>query len=130
MAFATTDDIAARLGRELSDSELDRAEWIIPLVQALILEVAGTAEPNPAPAYYRALCVEKTINVIENPSGLATESESLGDWSHSQTFQRAGDAGVFLTDREEQMIRRIANNAASGSSRPHSIVHDTYVAEG
>ncbi len=129
MALATTDDIATRLGRSLTEPEEALSELTIELTQGLILEVAGTDEPDPVPAYYRALCIEKTINVGANPNGLAAESESLGAWSHSQTFQRAGDIGIFLTEREEFQIRRIANNAVSGSSRPHSIIHDTYVAE-
>lgn len=129
MAFAAHSDVQTRLGRDLTADEQDTATAVIATVEGLIVEVSGEAAPSTAPAYYKALCVEKAIGAITNPENVASRSESLGAHSHSQTFPRDLDSGIFLTEREEYVIRRIANNAVSGSSRPHSLIHDTYVAE-
>jgi hypothetical protein len=129
MALATTTDVETRLGRSLTAAEEAMAEQVLELVEGMILEITGADEPSPVPLYYKALCIEKVIMVGTNPNGLASESETLGAHSHSRTFQRASDIGVFLTDSEERTIRRIANNKVSGSSRPHSLPHDVYVTE-
>lgn len=124
MAFATTDDVATRLGRDLTVAEDAFAEQVIEDVQGLILEIAGTAEPSPVPTYYKALCVSKVIALGANPTGLASESETLGAHTYSKTFPRSMDGlDVFLTEHEEYTVRRIANNAVSGSSHPDAIPH-------
>lgn len=128
MALASTDDVEIRLGRDLTDAEEATAELVIEVVGEMILEIAGTDEPDPIPAYYRALTIEKTIGAVTNPDSLASESEGLGAYTSSRTFQRAGDVGVFLTDREEAMIRRTAGSV-SGSSYPRSLPHETAVSE-
>lgn len=129
MAFATKDDVATRLGRELTDDEQVTAAAVIATVEGLIVEVSGLAPPDPVPVYYKALCVEKAIGVLANPQNVASQSEQLGDYQHSETFPRALDDGVFLTDREEMTVRRIANGIVSGSSRARALPHDVFVIE-
>lgn len=129
MAFASADDVEMRLGRDLTDAEANQADLAIEIVSEMILEVAGTDEPSPAPAYYRALAIEKAIGAVTNPNSLAVESEGLGAYTSSRTFQRAGDVGIFLTEREEAMIGRIASGVVSGSSYPRSLPHETAVSE-
>lgn len=122
--FGTSEDVGRRLGRDLTEAEAATAEAAIQAVAEMILEVAGTTEPDPVPAYYRALCIEKALAAISNPAGVA--AESLG--AHSVTYSR-NSPGMFLTDLEERTIRRIANGSVSGSVRTHSLVHDVYVTE-
>lgn len=126
MAFATYSDVQTRLGRDLTTAEQGAATAVIATVEGLIVEVSGEAAPTSVPAYYKALCVEKALNVISRPEP-AIASDTLGDYS--VTFTRDDDLGVFLTEREEFTVRRIANNAVSGSSRPHALPHDVYVTE-
>lgn len=126
MAFATPTDVATRLGRSLTAAESAMAEQVIDDVSGLILEIDGRAEDDidPTPAYYRALCVAKTLQVGANPSGLASHAESLGAYSETKTFPRSLDgADIFLTEREEQVIRRIAGSV-SGSSYPRGMPHE------
>lgn len=127
MSFATYSDVATRLGRDLSTAEQATATDAIATVEELIVEVSGDAASDPAPAYYKALCVEKARNIIARPDP-EVASESLG--AHSVTYSRGSDDyGIFLSEREEFTIRRIANNRVSGSSRPHALPHDVYVTE-
>ena len=129
MAFATAADVEARLGRDLTVAEEAAAEAVIETVTGLVLEVAGTAESSPVPTYYTALAVEKAVGAISNPSNLASESETLGAHTHAQTFPRSLDLGVFLSEREEYQVRRIANGLVSSSTRTHALPHDVYVTE-
>lgn len=134
VAFATADDVATRLALDLSDEQEAAAAFVIEIVTGLIAELAGESPASaealdPVPAYYRALCVEKAVGAIANPENLAATSESLGAYSRSATFPRSQDVGIFLTEYEEQMVRRIANNKVSASTRTHSLLHDAYVKE-
>lgn len=125
MAFATTEDVATRLGRALTAAEEAMAEQVIETVEGIILEIAGTPEPSPVPAYYKALCITKVIQVGTNPNGLASESKTLGQASQSRTYPRGLDGlGLALTEHEEATVRRIANNAVSGSSYPRALPHE------
>lgn len=123
MPFATYSDVQTRLGRTLSEAEQATATAVIALVEEMIIEVSGEAAPTPAvPAYYTALCVEKALNAISRPEG-AVAAESLGAWS--VTYSRESDGlSVFLTEREEYVIRRIANGRVSGSSYPRAMPHE------
>lgn len=129
MAFATTADVETRLGRSLTTAEEAMAEQVIDTVTELIVEIAGKAEEDLTASYFQALCIDKVLLIGANPNGLASESETLGDHTYSKTFPRNSDDGLFLTEREEHTVRRIANNAVSGSSRPRALPHDTYVTE-
>lgn len=134
MAFATVDDVAIRLGRGLTSAEEAMAEMVLDSVTGLIAEVAGQDDVwaealDPVPAYYKVLCVEKVITVGSNPNGYAALSEQLGAYQVSKTFQRSQDIGLFLSEYEERMVRRIANNAVSGSTRVPALLHDTSVVE-
>lgn len=114
MAFAEPDDVATRLGRELTEPEEGVATSVIITVTGLIAalldqDAEWVTDLDPVPAYFQALCVEKAIGAIANPSNLAAESEQLGAYQHSQTFPRSLDAGVFLTAYERREVRRAAN---------------------
>lgn len=127
MSLATYADVATRLGRSLSTAEQALATSIITSVEGQIVEVSGKAAPSPAPAYYKALCVEKAVSVISRPEP-AIAAESLGQ--HSVTYTReSDDLGVFLSEYEERQVRRIANNRVSASSRARALPHDAFVTE-
>lgn len=126
MAFATKEEVAARLARSLTTAEENAVDLVIELVQGSIADLVGEGatwadELDPVPAYYRALCIEKAIGAISNPQSLAAESKQLGSYSSSKTYQRAQDAGIFFTEREEAQIRRTYGSGLSGSSRPDSL---------
>lgn len=122
MAFATTSDVSSRLGRTLTAAETDSAALTISIVQSLIAAEAGRDDAwatalSPVPAYFRALCIEKAISAIANPSNIASTSETLGAFSHSETYPRAQDGGALLSDEESTQVRRVIYG--SGIASPH-----------
>lgn len=111
MAFASVEDVASRLGRELTDNETQTVEMVLDSVSGLAAEAAGEAadwSPEPVPATIKLLCVEKAVSVLANPEGYASVSEQLGSYQHTGTFPRAADIGVFLSDDERRRVRRAA----------------------
>lgn len=131
MAFATSDDVAIRLGRDLTAAEEAFADEVIADVQSLIAEMLGEDDDwaddlNPVPRVFKTICVEKAILVGSNPNGLTSRSETLGSFSESETFRRDA-GGIMLTDDEERRVRLAYYGRSSGSSRPESTadeVHD------
>lgn len=129
MAFADAADVGIRLGRALTDEETATAELIIELVEGLIADAVGENAAwvtglSPVPGVLRVLCIEKAVAAISNPSSAASWSEQLGQWQRSETYPRAADVGLFLSETEQRLARRAAGLAPSASSRPASLVGD------
>lgn len=128
MAFATTADVEARLGRSLTDEETTQAQAVIDDVTGLIADAASRDQDwadalDPVPVALKALCVKKAITAIANPIGLASESETLGQYQHSQTFPRSNDGvGVFLTEAEERRVNWAIYGSNSASTAPEAPV--------
>ena len=127
MPLATAADVAVRLGRSLTAAETAMAEQVIAAVTGQIVDAvdrdaawADGLDPADVPVL-KALCVEKVIVVGTNPNGLAAESEALGAHSHSRTFQRSNDAGMFLTDQEQRLCRSAVYGTLTGSSTPRAL---------
>lgn len=118
MSFATTENVAVRLGRPLTAAEEAMSQQVIDDVTGLIAEACGKdsdwiTDLDPVPTSFRVLCVEKALAVGGNPNQLRSHSQVLGARQDSRTF-RDGD-GVFLTDEEQRMVRAIVN-AGAGSA--------------
>lgn len=129
MAFATTDDIELRLGREITAEEAAMAEQVIEAVTAQIVDAvdrdADWAENlDPVPGLLKTLCIEKVIVVGTNPSGLASETESLGAHSYGRTFPRVSDNGLFLTADEQRLVRMAVYGANAATARQESLVDE------
>ena len=129
-AFATSDDVAVRLGRDLTDAEADFADAVIEDVTNLIAEELGEDEDwatalDPVPRRFKTVCVEKVILLGSNPNGLASHSETLGSSSESKSF-RGESASIELTDDECRRIRRAYYGRSSGSSRPESTATEVF----
>lgn len=104
MAFATLQDVEARLGRELTESEQDVAGYVLEAVSDAI---AGEFNlPDDVPAVVALVCVEKAVGALNNPQGLASFTEQLGSYRRSGTFPRAADLGIHLSATERRAIRR------------------------
>ena len=128
MSFAEPKDVATRLGRDLTSAEESAAWQVIEMVTGLIVDVverddAWAEKLDPVPVVLKGLCVEKALAAIANPSSVASESETLGAHTHSQTFRRPADGGgVYLTEQEERMAARAVYGSTSGSSSVESMV--------
>lgn len=109
MAFATSIDVADRLGRPLTVDEMTQADAVIAAVTDLIADAVGksnawAATLTPVPGTLKTLCVEKAASVILNPALGTVAAESLGE--HSVTYARSNDGGIFLTEAERLLVRR------------------------
>jgi hypothetical protein len=129
--FATPDDVATRLGRDLSGAEQNMVEQVVEQVTGLIAEVVGkdlawAAALDPVPATLKVLCIQKAIQVGTNPQQLRQEGEQLGSYQHNRTWPAAQDMGLYLTEAEEQIVRR----AVYGTTRatvPVASIADQFV---
>lgn len=120
--FASADDVAARLGRELTDAETDQVEGVLATLDGLIRdEVDRDADwaPSPVPPALKELSIQKAIAAVANPLALAGYSEGLGAHSYSANFRRDQPAGIFISDAEGRALRLAVygTNAGSGSAR-------------
>lgn len=106
--LASIADLEARLGTTFTGTELARATALLDDASALARDVAGTTWTDPdtgvllsIPGSVRWAVLRAAERAIRNPEGYS--SESAGDYS----FQRTGvQPGVYLTEAEEQAIRR------------------------
>lgn len=130
MAFATTDDVAARLGRYLTIEETARAAALVEAASAAIEVVIGRAQDDmdDVPASLQHICVSMTLRALDNPYGFASNSESLGAYSSSQTYNREG-GGFLPTQAETQLIRRAVYGTNTGSSRQDATLLEEAIAE-
>jgi hypothetical protein len=132
MALATTQDVSARLGRELTAAEDEMYEW---LLQAATEQIADAADVSvemidglaTRPRTLWVLCVEAVVRAGQNPSGARSTQETLGQYSRSVSYtdvEKGG--GLFLTDREQRMVRRAVFDSTSLSVRVPSAFDDLY----
>jgi hypothetical protein len=99
MAYATTDDIAALIGRDLDEGEETRAEAVISLVSLAADAVVPNIDPDAVPAAVRAVVTSAALRRWLNPAGVMQEGVGGYNASHPQ-------AGMLLTDAELSVLRR------------------------
>src|SRR5688500_16488968 len=126
MAFATSADVADRLGRTLTDGEEASVDLLLVLAQGVIAEAAGAddawaAALSPVPVVLRALTIELVCRALANPNGLDSLAEGLGQHNYQARFR---EYGLWLSEREEALVRRAAGTTTSGSALVRSIVGD------
>jgi len=124
MALAKPEDVAARLGRELDDEETTAVGFLLDAATAVVEEAIEGPADDPAPPVLRFVAVEVVVRALANPNGLASRSETLGAYSHSEAF--LSGAGLMLTKTEELMVRRAALGAVAGSVAIPSHVDDIF----
>lgn len=130
MAFATPQDIATRLGRDLEAIPAAMADQLLDAATAVIAEAAGRDDTwaetvDPVPAMLRFVAIEVVARAMANPNGVRSESEQLGTYQHSQAFRDDG-GGLWLTTTERLLVRRAVYGTLSGSSRPTGVVEEVY----
>ena len=114
--LAEVDDLVARLGRQLNDSDLVRALAVLEDASALVREEVGYTvwtdpdtgiiDPALVPGSVRAIVLRAAERAMRNPGGFS--AESAGDYS----YQRTGvQMGVYLTEGEQRLLRRATNRS-------------------
>jgi hypothetical protein len=126
MAFATTDNIADRLGRDLSAGEQQSVTLLIEGAQAVIAAACDKDDAwaealDPVPKIVRTVAIELVCRAVANPNSLQSLQEGLGQHNYSARFR---DCGILLTPHEELLVRRAVFGTSSGSSRPLSTIDE------
>lgn len=101
MALATLDDLADRLGRDLTDSEERQAAALLDDATAIIVDRFPQYELAPT-ATAKAVCAAMVLRVLRNPEG--KRSQTIDDYSY--TIDSARSAGeLYLTEHEAESLR-------------------------
>lgn len=136
--FAALSDVARRMGRELTAAEEDQTLYLLAAATDLIADAVGrdgtwAAQLEPIPPALRIITVEAVVRLLFNPRGAQTTQETLGSYSHSETFSQNGanaTSGLMLTVAEERRARQAVFGAGAGSVRVRSVLHDVATARG
>lgn len=128
-AFATVADVAARLGRTLSDADGAMAGLLLNGATVMIADHAGKnpGDISPVPAQLRFIAIEMVCRAMANPEGIASVSESLGEYSYTRGFRRgAAGSDLMLTKGEELLISRALYGKTTASPRVASVLEDAW----
>ncbi len=110
-AFASTDDLSARLPGGLSDDDLTRAEAALSDASALIRAEAGKTWVDDllalsgVPDVVVSITIAAARRALTNPDGVT--SESVQDYSRAFAATSAS-ADIYLTRGEKSLVRRAA----------------------
>ena len=141
MAFATTEDVATRLGRELTEVEGGTCEYLLQTATELILQALGSlaappdwvadyTEPVPPapPLVVNGVCTEVVARAFQNPEAAA--AMAAGDLSVS--YRDHLRDSLQLTAHERRTVRQAVGRGALGSvtlETPYSGPVDSVIAE-
>lgn len=103
MAFAEPSDVAALLGRTFTADETAQAAALIAAVELIITsKVTNLGAYAPLIALVEAKAVRR---VFLNPGGIRQHSETLDDYTQSDTLDVALSAGdIYVTDEEWALL--------------------------
>lgn len=126
MAFATAEELAARLGVTLTDAQEDQAEAALDAATAVIAAELDAVEDDidPVSDLLKHVTITLALRAYSNPQGLENESERLGAYQHSAGYRSGGN--LELTGTERLLVRRAYFGTTSGSSKPESTVDEVY----
>ena len=127
MALATAQDVADRLGRDLTATEVTTIEALIDFASAAIGLAVGkdddwiaTYDP---PQIVRFICADVALRSFNNPTFAARTQETLGSYSYSVDFG-SQPPGMALTELEQRMVRKAVFGRTSGSVRLGSMFQE------
>jgi len=102
--LADATDVAARLGRDLTDSEAERVPGLLAEASALARGWCGTI-PDPVPAEV-AVAVSRMVAralVSTATAGVTQEAATAGPFSMSTTY--TPETGVWLGRQDKMLLR-------------------------
>lgn len=108
MAFAASTDVAARLGRDLTAAETTSVGFLLDAATEVICVHLDREyeQVDPVPPVLEGICVSMVLRALANPSGLSSRSETIGAYSHSETYRRDVGSDVSMTPTERDLARR------------------------
>lgn len=118
MAFVDITDVQVRLGRSLSTAEEAQVTAWIEDLEAIVLQRvpdlreridAGTISE----AIVRSVLCSAIIRVMRNPGGLRQRTESIDDYSLTETIDSSLSTGaLYLTDEEWDLLLPVVSGGA------------------
>lgn len=127
MAFAEAEDVATRLGSTLTTVEANRVDGLLDAATSVIAAAADKTDAwadalFPVPKILHFLCIELVVRTMNNPGGLRSQSEQLGQFQRSESFRDdANGGGLQLSQVEEALVRRTVYGRTSASAKTESI---------
>lgn len=121
MSFADTGDVAALLGRTLTASEGSQVVALLDAAETIILQrVPDLISRATSDDLFMSLVLlveaKSARRVMMNPTGARQRSETLDDYTQSETLDTAISTGdVYITDDEWQLLGVGATSAATFS---------------
>jgi len=111
MAFATATEVATRQNRTFTAGETAAVSDLLDTATAAIAAAADkddawAAALTPVPAILRGLTIELVGRALANRDGLFSQSETIGSYSISQSFNKDIPSPFVLTDLERRVVRR------------------------
>jgi hypothetical protein len=108
--LASFSDLATRMGPVAdvarAEAALDDASALIHLVSRNAW-VDGGVLVDDVPGVVKAVCCSAARRVLENPLGVSNQTETIANFSHSETFVATSN-DVYLTKQEITRIRQAA----------------------
>lgn len=107
-AFAATADVAARLGVTFTSDQEAQATALLELIALEIADATGkdVGDIDATIPILKVVSVQACVRAIANATGAMVASETLGAYSHTDTYGPSGGAAVFLTPTERSRVRR------------------------
>lgn len=111
MAYATTQDIAVRLGVAVGDLNAAQVQAFLDDSTALVNGYTGldwTTQPE-VPVAIKWVVISRTLRALQNPDGL--RSEQIGSYSYTMATADAG--GIGWTVEERRILDAYGNTSTS-----------------
>jgi hypothetical protein len=118
MAFATSSDVAARLGRVLTDAESAQVDAVLDDVETIIRSRVGDFDVRISDSLFVDLVIlveaKAARRVMLNPLGIRQHSEGVDDFQQSSTFDTSiSGSDTYVTEDEWALLG--ASSSRSGS---------------
>ena len=131
MAWPTNTDIATRLARTLTTAEETQADLLLEQAVAAVADACGKDDDwadalDPIPAALAGIVIEAVARAITAPIGVRSTQETLGTYSHSESYTDQLAHGLQLIAAEERRARRIVFGASTGSATLPSVLDTLY----
>jgi hypothetical protein len=128
VAFAKTEDVAARLGRDLTEAEKTSYGTLLEFASAVIEEAVEKAEDafTEVPKLLQMMAVELSLRGAANPKGIESTEKTLGQYSHAERYRAAQGADMLLSQTEELMLRRAVWGRTTTSQRVEGHIDDVF----
>jgi hypothetical protein len=118
VAYASTDDVKARLGRDLTSDEQTRFPGLLEEASAIVDGYLGrhyTGEggiPDAVRIVVSRLIARALTTAL--PEGMTQQSESAGPYQHSTTYPQ-GSSNLWLSRSDKLALRSVGGGMASMS---------------